>query len=523
MRHAKLAVDDESGSEVRPARVAARPLAIPAPSADRTDALGDLELDPVRCYQAVLSHDRRFDGRFFSGVVTTGVYCRPICPVSPPKFENIRWFRHAAAAEAAGFRPCMRCRPETAPGTPAWLGTSAVVSRALRLIAEGALDEGGVDDLAARLGIGGRQLRRLFAEHVGASPGEVARVRRVHFARALIDETSMPLTSVAYSAGFRSVRAFNHAVRTTFRRPPSVLRAKAKGRPSATSDGALEVRLAYRPPLDWPALLGFLALRATPGVEVVDGESYRRTMAVGGEPAVVEVRADPDAPVLRMRVWLERYEALMRLVERARRVFDLSADPLQITTELARDAALAGRIAARPGLRIPGAWDGFELTVRAILGQQVTVGGATTLAGRLVERFGTPIETSVGGLTHLFPAADALADAEVETIGLPRARATTIRALAAAVADGTLVLDGSGDVSETIERLRTIPGIGPWTADYVAMRALGEPDAFPSGDLGLRRALGNGAGPIAATALARIAERWRPWRSYAAMHLWTED
>jgi AraC family transcriptional regulator of adaptative response / DNA-3-methyladenine glycosylase II len=515
VKHAKLAVDDEVPADVRP-------LATAVSARDGRDGDAEVELDPVRCYQAVLSHDRRFDGRFFSGVVTTGIYCRPICPVSPPKLENIRWFRHAAAAEAAGFRPCMRCRPETAPGTPAWLGTSAVVSRALRLIEEGALDEACVDDLAARLGIGGRQLRRLFAEHVGASPAEVARVRRVHFARALIDETTLPLTAVAFSAGFKSVRAFNHAVRTTFRRPPRVLRAKAKSGAGATSDGALEVRLAYRPPFDWPAMLRFLALRATPGVETVDGESYRRTIAVGGEPAVVEVRHDRDAPALRMRVWLGRYDALMRLVDRARRVFDLSADPLQIATDLARDAALARRIAARPGLRIPGAWDGFELAVRAILGQQVTVGGATTLAGRLVERFGTRIDSPVAGLTHLFPLPSAVADAEVETIGLPRARATTIRAVAAAVAEGALVLDGSGDVRETMEQLRKIPGIGPWTADYVAMRALGEPDAFPSGDLGLRRALGNGAGPIAAPALARIAEAWRPWRSYAAMYLWME-
>ncbi len=504
----------------------------------------DRALDPVRCYQAVLSRDRRFDGRFFSGVVTTGVYCRPICPVSPPKPENVRWFRCAAAAEAAGFRPCMRCRPETAPGTPAWLGTSAVVSRALRLIEEGGLDDGSVDGLAARLGIGGRQLRRLFAQHLGASPAEVARVRRVHFARALVDETTLPLIAVAYSAGFKSVRAFNHAMRTTFRRAPSILRRKAArsaavrariapravAAPGTTaaaagdlaSDGALAVRLAYRPPLDWTAMMRFLAPRATPGVEVVDGETYRRTIEIGGEPGVIEVRPDAAQSALLMRVSLPRYDGLIRVVERARRMFDLTADPLQITTELARDGVLAPRVAARRGLRIPGTWDGFELAIRAILGQQVTVRGATTLAGRLVRRFGTPIDAPAGGLTHLFPRPTTLAKARIEAIGVPAARAATIRALARSVASGALVLDGSQDVGDTIRRLRDIPGIGAWTAEYVAMRALGEPDAFPSGDLGLRRAFGNGAGPIAASALERIADDWRPWRAYAAMHLWME-
>ena len=479
-------------------------------------------LDPVRCYQAVLARDRRFDGRFLSGVVTTGVYCRPICPVNPPKRENIRWYRCAAAAEAAGFRPCMRCRPETAPGTPAWLGTSAVVSRALRLIEAGALDDGKIDDLAARLGIGGRQLRRLFAQHLGASPAEIARVRRVHFARTLIDTTTLPLSEVAFSAGFNSVRAFNHAVRTTFRRPPSVLRRKAPRHVAVAPSGVLEVRLPARLPFDWTALLRFLAPRATPGVEAVDGDVYRRTIESGDEQGTIAVRLDASGAALVVRVCIGRHDGLMRVIDRVRRMFDVDADPATIAGDLGADRRLSRRVAARPGLRIPGAWDGFELAVRAVLGQQVTVRGATTLAGRLVARFGVPLATPTEGLDRVFPSPAALADAPVEAIGLPAARAATIRALAAAVAAGDLVLDGSADLAETKRRLGSVAGIGAWTAEYVAMRALGDPDAFPSGDLGLRRALANGAGPMASVELTRVAERWRPWRAYAAMHLWME-
>ena len=479
-----------------------------------------ITLDPARCYAAVRSRDRRFDGRFFAGVVTTGVYCRPVCPVRPAKPENVRWFACAAAAEAAGFRPCRRCRPEASPGTPAWSGTSAVVARALRLIAAGALDEGGVDGLADRLGLGARQLRRLFATHLGASPAEVARARRAHFARTLLDETDLPMAEVAFSAGFGSIRDFNHALRATFGRTPTALR-RARGRrgPVATH-GGVTVRLAFRPPLDWSGLLGFLAPRATPGVEAVADGVYRRTIAIGDGAGTIEVRAAAGEPHLLMRVRLARPERLLQVVERARRLFDLDADPVLIADHLAGSPELAPLVARRPGLRVPGAWDAFELAVRAVLGQQVTVRGATTLAGRLVRAAGTPLDRAEDGLTHLFPRPEALAHADLASVGVPRARAATIRALAGAVASGEVVLDASRGLEDAVARLAAVPGIGAWTAHYVAMRALGEPDAFPAADLGLRRALGNGAGRLAPARVAERAEAWRPWRAYAVMHLW---
>ena len=479
-----------------------------------------ITLDPARCYAAVRSRDRRFDGRFFAGVVTTGVYCRPVCPVRPAKPENVRWFACAAAAEAAGFRPCRRCRPEASPGTPAWSGTSAVVARALRLIAAGALDEGGVDGLADRLGLGARQLRRLFATHLGASPAEVARARRAHFARTLLDETDLPMAEVAFSAGFGSIRDFNHALRATFGRTPTALRRARGRRGPVANHGGVTVRLAFRPPLDWSGLLGFLAPRATPGVEAVAAGVYRRTIAIDKGAGTIEVRAAAGEPHLLMRVRLARPERLLQVVARARRLFDLDADPVPIADHLAASPELTPLVARRPGLRVPGAWDAFELAVRAVLGQQVTVRGATTLAGRLVRAFGTPLDRAEDGLTHLFPRPEALADADLAALGLPRARAATIRALAGAVASGEVVLDASRGLEDAVARLAAVPGIGAWTAHYIAMRALGEPDAFPAADLGLRRALGNGAGRLAPARVAERAEAWRPWRAYAVMHLW---
>jgi AraC family transcriptional regulator, regulatory protein of adaptative response / DNA-3-methyladenine glycosylase II len=479
-----------------------------------------MDLDPERCYRAVLAHDRRFDGRFFTGVVTTGIYCRPICPVSPPKFENVRYYPCAAAAEEAGFRPCRRCRPETAPGTPAWVGTSATVARALRLITDGALDAADVERLGARLGVGGRHLRRLFATYVGASPRAIARTRRVHFARRLIDESTLPMTEVSLSAGFRSVRQFNHAIRACFGRTPTTLRRAARAKPAAPADGGtLLLRLPYRPPLAWAALARYLAARATPGVEAVDATSYRRTVELDGVAGRIEVRFVPDQAHLLLRLDLPSTKSAMPAVDRVRRLFDLDADPLEIASHLRRDRRLVRGLRRLPGLRIPGAWDGFELAVRAILGQQVTVAGATTLAGRLARVFGTPLPGAEAP-SLLFPRPEVLATADVARIGIPRARADAIRALAAAVAGGALRLDPAADPEATVARLTAIPGIGAWTAAYIALRALGEPDAFPAGDLGLRRALGNGRGPLAPGELARAAEAWRPWRGYAAMSLW---
>jgi len=479
-----------------------------------------VDLDSDRCYRALLSRDRRFDGRFFVGVTTTGIYCRPICPSPPPRPRNVRFFACAAAAQAEGFRPCLRCRPESAPGTPAWEGSPAVVRRALRLISEGALDDDDVEAFAERLGVGGRHLRRLFEAHLGASPAAVARASRAHFARRLLDDTDLRMTDVALSAGFRGVRQFNLVMRATFKASPRELRARRKG--DAGDASGLAIRLAYRPPLDWSALLGFFALRATPGVEVVDSLGYRRTLRVGAAGGTLAVRPEPESGCARLVLRLPALDGLQAIVARVRRVFDLDADPLRIGRQLGRSPQLAKLVRARPGLRVPGAWDGFELAVRAVLGQQVSVRGATTLASRLVARFGEALPAPAEpGLTHLFPEAAALAEADVAAIGLPGARAAAIRALARAVAEGRLPLDGGLELDELIARLCEVPGIGAWTAHYVAMRACGETDAFPAGDLGLRRAFGSGRGPASERALLAASEAWRPWRAYAALHLWT--
>lgn len=481
-----------------------------------------MHLDEDVCWRASRSRDRRFDGLFFIGVVTTGVYCRPICPVVGPKRQNVRFYASAAAAEAAGFRACRRCRPESAPGTPAWTGSSATVARALRLISEGALAPQGAEELAARLGVGDRHLRRLFARHLGTSPRAVTRTRRTHFARRLIDDTELPMSEVAHAAGFGSVRQFNKAIRTCFGRSPTRLRHDARGRREPAQDGEITLELAYRPPLDWDALLEFLRFRATPGVEHVDAGTYRRSIQLDGRTGTLAVEPDPAHARVRLRVRIGDTSTLARVAEGARRIFDLSAHPLRIAGDLSRDPDLARRIEARPGIRVPGAWDPFELGVRAVLGQQVTVKGATTLAGRLVRAFGKPLDCSSGPLTHLFPGPGALADADLASIGIPGARAETLRALARAVAGGELALTGVVHPEAVLDALERIPGIGSWTAQYIAMRALGEPDAFPASDLGLRKALAEPGGrPLGATALEKRSEAWRPWRAYAALWLWT--
>jgi AraC family transcriptional regulator of adaptative response / DNA-3-methyladenine glycosylase II len=475
-----------------------------------------VDLTREQCYRALASRDRRFDGRFFVAVRTTGVYCRPICPARTPKLENVLFFPSAAAADEAGFRACLRCRPETAPGTPAWAGTSAVVARALRLIRQGALDDAEVGALATRLGVGERQLRRLFVRHLGTSPASVARVFRLHFARSLVDQTTLPLGEVAFAAGYRSIRQFNHALRASFGRSPTELRRRRPA--AATNGGGLALRLPYREPFDWGAAIGFLAPRAIPGVEAVTPEAYRRTIVVGDATGVVEVAPVAGEAALALRVRGVDYGELFALVERARRLFDLGADPAPIAAHLRRSPWLAASVRARPGLRVPGAWDPFEVAVRAVVGQQVSVAAATTVCGRLVERFGRPVADEPG-LTRVFPTPEALADADPAGMGLPRARAETIRALARAVAERSLVLDAPRGLDDAVERLGALPGVGPWTAHYVAMRAFGEPDAFPASDLGLRRAVSRGT-PVGAEKLSAMADAWRPWRAYAAMHLW---
>lgn len=482
----------------------------------------DSVLQPELCYRALASRDTRFDGRFYVAVLTTGVYCRPICPARTPKLQNVRFYPCAAAAQADGFRPCLRCRPETSPGTPAWVGTSATVSRALRFIAGGALAEGSVEDLATRLGIGERQLRRLFLKHLGASPTAVAQTQRLHFAKQLLDETDLPMAQIAFDAGFLSLRRFNAAMKRAFHGTPTQLRTAGRSRTHGNG-GELVLRLPFRPPLDWDRIVNFLRARAIPGVESVHRRSYRRVVRMDDAVGILEVTPSDGRPFLLLRLPNELAKGVVTIIERTRRLFDLGAVPSEIAAHLSGDPALASRIENCPGLRVPGAWDGFELAIRAILGQQVTVRGATTLIGRLVADFGERVlDDSDSDLTHTFPSPEVLASAPVERIGLPRARAASIRALAAAVIEGRLSLRESVSLEESVARLTDIPGIGPWTAHYIAMRALGEPDAFPTGDLGLRRVLSNGR-LISTTALAERAEQWRPWRAYAAMALWTGD
>jgi AraC family transcriptional regulator of adaptative response / DNA-3-methyladenine glycosylase II len=475
-----------------------------------------MQLDPAVCYRALQSRDARFDGRFFTAVRSTGVYCRPVCPARTPRRENCVFLPCAAAAQAAGYRPCLRCRPEASPGTPAWLGTSATVSRALRLIADGALDADGVDALAGRLGIGARHLRRLFLEHLGATPIAIAQNRRVLFAKKLIDETTLPMAEIALAAGFASVRRFNDAVRHTYGRPPRELRRRSA---AAAPVGVTRLHLAYRPPYPWRAVLAFLAARATRGVEQVTGDAYRRSFRLGDTAGWLEVRAAPGRNELVASIHHASPLVLIRVTQRLRAIFDLEADPEEITRSLGADPALRGALRALPGVRLPGAWDGFELAVRAILGQQVSVAAATTLAGRVAATFGEklPLEAAPadGEPDLLFPTPEVLAEADLRAIGLTGARERAVRGLAEAVASGRLALEPSADPQGTLAQLTALPGVGPWTAEYVAMRALREPDAFPVTDLGLRRAL-----DASAAELARRAECWRPWRAYAAILLW---
>lgn len=542
--------------------------------------------------RARVSRDPRFDGRFFVAVTSTGIYCRPVCPAPTPKQANVRYFPTAAAAAEAGFRPCLRCRPEAAPGTPAWAGTSAVVRRALRLIQEGALDESSVQQFAERVGIGPRHLHRLFVQHVGASPNTVAQTRRLHFAKRLVDETSLTMTEISLAAGYRSLRRFNDAFRTAYGRAPREIRrgaadrrrsAKAAGN-TVTTDGrtgrgtkepsqpslngaadtdtvvgesAVVLRLAYRPPYDWASLCDFLAARAVPGVERVDASGYARTIALPGQgaaalpgagavaprdagavalpdagavalpgaralalpgAATIRVRPLPDRNELELTVTGAAPAALFQVSMTARRMFDLAADPALTARALSADPALREHLHRRPGLRIPGIWDPLECAVRAVLGQQVSVAAARTLAARLVARAGRPSGLAAEGLTHLFPSAADLAGADLSGLGVTGARIAAIQTLARAVLDGKL--DFTAPAEEVIATLEGLPGFGAWTAHYIALRALGEPDALPAADIVLRRMAAAGERPLSTKELEKHAEAWRPWRSYAVLHLW---
>jgi AraC family transcriptional regulator, regulatory protein of adaptative response / DNA-3-methyladenine glycosylase II len=475
-------------------------------------------LDPEALNRARISRDPRFDGKFFIAVTSTGIYCRPICPSRYAKRAHVRFFGSPAAAEAAGFRPCLRCRPEAAPGTPAWLGTAAVVRRALRLINEGALDEESVGVLAGRLGIGPRHLLRLFARHVGASPIAVAQTRRLHFAVCLLEETRLPITQIAMAAGFGSCRRFNDAFRNTYRRAPRELRRAGPRGSAAGSAGEVALRLAYRPPYDWSHLRDFLATRAIPGVERLDARGYARTVRSESGHALICVQALAGQNALELRLTGAPPAALLQLSSLARRVFDLAADPQRIGVELATDRLVGPLVRERPGVRIPGAWDPFECAVRAVLGQQVSVAAGRTLAARLVERTGTVVRGGGDGLTHLFPDAATLAVADLDGLGITTLRTTTLRTLARAVVEGRV--DFSAAPEQMVAAMAALPGIGPWTAQYVALRALGEPDALPTGDLVLRRMAAPTGKLLSLRELDVRAREWQPWRGYAVIHLW---
>lgn len=477
--------------------------------------------------RARLSRDPRFDGQFFVGVKTTGIYCRPICPANTPKRENIDFFPTAAAASEAGFRPCLRCRPECAPGTPAWHGTSTTVRRGLRLIAGGALDDGNVEALAERLGVTSRHLRRLFSKHLGASPLSVAHTQRLHFAKRLIDQTDLPLAEIAIASGYGSVRRFNDAFRKTYGRPPRDIRRRGRVDQPVVDTSALTVTLNYREPYDWARVLDFMRGRAIPGVEVVTDSDYSRTIRVGDNVGVVNVRHERKARHLVLTVRGIETQSLFAVVQQVREVFDLDAPMRDIRAVLGKDPVLKRYLKHYPGVRVPGAWNGFELAIRAILGQQISVKAATTLSGRIVERYGMPLkkrtpELADDGLTHLFPEPAVLTNARLNNLGIVGARIETIRRIARAVVDEKLDFDAAVDPDTFCKTLTSIRGIGDWTAQYVAMRALKAPDAFPSSDLGLLRAFDDEFGErIKPAALTALSEEWRPWRAYAALLLWS--
>jgi AraC family transcriptional regulator of adaptative response / DNA-3-methyladenine glycosylase II len=490
-----------------------------------------MDLDSAACYRAVLARDARYDGRFFTCVKTTGIYCRPICPARPPKLENCRFVPTAAAAQEAGFRPCLRCRPESSPDLDAWRGTAATVSRALRLIEGGALDDGGdVASLAGRLEVGERHLRRLFRQHLGAAPITVAQTRRVLLAKQLIHQSRLSMIQVALASGFGSVRRFNETFRQLYHRPPGELRrqrvAAANSAATTTTAPEISLLLPYRPPYDWSSMLRFLERRAIAGVEVVADGCYRRTIELDDVTGSIAVSHEPQRSALRVIVRCSRLNALPAIVARTRRMFDLSADPGAIAAVLSSDPVLRPLVGARPGLRVPGGWDAFEIAVRAVLGQQITVQGATKLASRLVAAIGTPLSTSaqIEGLTHIFPQPEQFTSSELACLGMPRSRAAALAGIATAADAEPHLFDPRNELGDTIARLRQLPGIGEWTAQYIAMRGLGESDAFLADDLGVltkfAACLGRRFTPID---LLRRAEAWRPWRAYAVMHLWMAD
>ncbi len=481
-------------------------------------------LDREVCYRALRARDKRFDGKFFTAVRTTGIYCRPVCPARTPKLENVLFYSCAAAAEEAGFRPCRRCRPETAPGTPAWNGTATSVGRAVRLIDAGFLNDRSIDELAEILGMGSRHLRRLFIQHLGASPKAVDITRKTHLAARLLIDTPMSIASVAMDAGFSSIRRFNEAFMDSFGVPPRELRRGNRG-DRCGSGGCLQLQLPYRAPYDWPGIIGFLRKRIIPGVEEVAGQTYRRSASAGSWRGVVSVAHAPETSSLFVTVDASVGAHLAEIVERVRSMFDLRTDPTAVSEALAKDELLRPLVGRTPGLRVPGVWDPFEAIARAIVGQQISVSAACSLLGTLSRSFGEKLPPKTGQSVHfVFPTAARIAAADDLGVGMPAARTTSLRAAAEAVANGTLNFRRFTSAAELFQSLCALPGIGPWSAEYIMLRGLGEPDAFPSSDLGIRKAVSaleaDGHVLIGARQVGEIAERWRPWRGYAAILLW---
>jgi AraC family transcriptional regulator, regulatory protein of adaptative response / DNA-3-methyladenine glycosylase II len=502
------------------------------------------DVDDEQWYQAALSKDARFDGVFFIGVSSTGIYCRPSCPAITPKREHMRYYRTAAAAQEAGYRACKRCRPDASPGSPEWNVRADVVGRAMRLIADGAVDRDGVEGLASRLGYEQRQVRRLITAELGAGPLAIARAQRAQTARVLTETTTLPLSEIAFAAGFTSIRQFNATIREVFAVTPTQLR-EARGRrawrprrivgltgPASdpAAPGLIRLRLPYRAPIDLDRMLGFLAVRAIPGVESVEEGRYRRTLLLPNGTGILSVGA--GGGYIDCELQLEDLRDLTAAVQRCRRLLDLDADPETVTASLAASGPpLAPLALASPGRRVPGHVDGNELALRAVLGQQVSVPAARRLGARLVAAYGKPLERPEGALTHCFPTAETLAAADPATLPMPRARAAALTGLATALASGELSLDPGAERDRAAAQLLALAGIGPWTAAYIRMRALSDPDAFLPSDVGVLEALGRlGAGPAGARGpaararacrqAAQLGESWRPWRSYAVQHLW---
>jgi AraC family transcriptional regulator, regulatory protein of adaptative response / DNA-3-methyladenine glycosylase II len=477
-------------------------------------------LDHETCYRAVTSRDERFDGMFFTAVRTTGIYCRPSCPARTPKPENVRFYRSAAEAQTAGFRACRRCRPDVSPGAPEWNMRADLVGRAMRLVADGIVDREGVAGLAGRLGYSERQVHRALSQEVGAGPLRLARAQRAQTARILLETTELPVTDVGYAAGFASIRQFNDTMREIFASTPSDLRRRSRRGPGAHRfvAGPLELRLPYRRPADLVGMLAFLAARAVPGIEEVHEGTYRRSLALPHGAGVAEL-TPADGHLLAV-LRLTDFRDLASAVARCRRLFDLDADSVAVDAVLAAESALTPLVRATPGIRVPGAVDGDELAVRAVLGQQVSVPAARRVAARLVQAYGKPLDAPVAGVTHLFPTSDALAAVEPTAYPMPDRRQRTMHELTARLAAGRLRLDPGADRAAVEAELTAIPGIGSWTAGYVRMRALSDPDVLLAGDLGVRHGLARAGLPVDSAAATKVAEAWRPWRSYAQMHLW---